>query len=64
MTVRNRELAALIEAFFTDRLRRQRQASANTVSAYRDAFRLLLRFTQSKLGKPPSALTLRETMQD
>ena len=35
-------LAPTLQAFFTDRLARQRQASARTVAAYRDTFRLLL----------------------
>jgi len=51
-------LAPLIESFFTDRLCRQLRASQNTVSAYRDTFRLLLGFAQKELGKAPSALSL------
>jgi hypothetical protein len=35
-------LAPTLEAFFTDRLIRQRNASAHTVAAYRDPQRLLL----------------------
>lgn len=50
--------APLLEAFFTDRLLRQRRASPHTVAAYRDTFRLLLRFAQARLGKAPSALPL------
>jgi len=53
-------LAGLLEAFFTDRLQRQRGASPHTIAAYRDTFRLLLRFVQDRLGKPPSALLLAE----
>jgi site-specific recombinase XerD len=53
-------LAGLLEAFFTDRLPRQRGASPNTVAAYRDTFRLLLRFAHDHVGKPPSALRLDE----
>lgn len=53
-------LAPLLEAFFIDRLRRQRAASPNTVAAYRDAFRLLLHFAQDQLGRGASALTLSE----
>ena len=53
-------LAPLLEAFFTDRLIRQRQVSPNTVAAYRDTFRLLLSFAQSKLGKVPSKLALHD----
>jgi site-specific recombinase XerC len=34
----------LLEAFFTDRLMRQRQASPHTIASYRDTFRLLLQF--------------------
>jgi integrase/recombinase XerD len=51
-------LAPLLEAFFTERLQRQRQASPNTIAAYRDAFRLLLGFAQKQLGKAPSDLLL------
>jgi site-specific recombinase XerD len=51
-------LACLLEAFFTDRLMRQREASAHTVSSYRDTFRLLLEFAQQRLGKLPSKLDL------
>jgi len=53
-------LAGLLEAFFTERLQRQRGASPHTVAAYRDTFRLLLRFAQQRLGKPPNALLLAE----
>jgi integrase/recombinase XerD len=49
-------LAPTLEAFFTERLLAQRRASAHTVAAYRDAFRLLLAFAQQRTGKPPSAL--------
>lgn len=51
-------LAALLEAFFTDRLIGQRQVSPHTVASYRDTFRLLLRFAQRELGKSPSNLAL------
>jgi len=53
-------LAPLLEAFFTDRLRRQMSASPNTVAAYRDAFRLLLHFAQDRLGTAASHLALRD----
>jgi integrase/recombinase XerD len=49
-------VAPVLEAFFTERLSRQRNASPNTVAAYRDAFRLLLTFAQEQTGKAPSAL--------
>lgn len=53
-------LASLLETFFTVRLCQQRKASVNTISAYRDAFRLLLGFAQQELGKHPSDLLLTE----
>ena len=49
-------LAPTLQAYFTDRLIRQRQASPHTVSAYRDAFKLLLVFAQQQTGKLPSQL--------
>lgn len=51
-------LATLLEAFFTERLQHQRNASPNTVAAYRDTFRLLLAFSQQRLRTPPSSLPL------
>jgi integrase/recombinase XerD len=51
-------LPALLQAFFTDRLCRQRRASPNTIAGYRDSFRLLLHFAKERLGKAPSSLTL------
>jgi site-specific recombinase XerD len=45
-----------LQLFFTERLVRQRQASPHTVTAYRNTFRLLLRFTQDRTGKAPSNL--------
>jgi integrase/recombinase XerD len=50
--------SGLVQAFFTDRLLRQRRASPNTVAGYRDTFRLLLRFAKQRLGKAPSKLSL------
>ncbi len=49
-------LAPLLQSFFTDRLIGQRDASANTIAAYRDTFRLLLAFATERTGKRPSAL--------
>jgi site-specific recombinase XerD len=51
-------VASLLEAFFTERLQHQRNASPNTIAAYRDTFRLLLAFAQERLRKAPSALPL------
>jgi len=52
--------AALLQAFFTDRLMRQRRASPHTIASYRDTFRLLLEFAQRRLKKPPSRLHLED----
>ena len=51
-------LAPTLQAFFTDRLARQRQASAHTIAAYRDAFKLLLAFAAQQIGRPPSRLDI------
>ncbi|HEX9641954.1 MAG TPA: site-specific integrase [Candidatus Krumholzibacteria bacterium] len=51
---------ALLEAFFTDRLMRQRRASPHTVASYRDTFRLLLGFAQRRLNKAPSTLVIED----
>ena len=50
--------AAVLQEFFVQRLRAQRNASPRTIASYRDAFRLLLRFIQATRRKPPTALTL------
>jgi site-specific recombinase XerD len=47
-----------MEAFFTERLMNQRRASSNTIAAYRDAWRLLLRYAQERTGKQPCQLDL------
>lgn len=49
-------LAPLLQAFFTDRLMKQRQVSHHTISSYRDTFRLFLGFAHKQLKKPPSKL--------
>ena len=51
-------LPALIERFFTERLMRQRHVSPHTIASYRDTFRLLFKFAQVCLRKPPSSLDL------
>lgn len=53
-------LPSLLQSFFTDRLCRQRQASPNTISGYRDSFRLLFRFAKERLGKAPSKLMIED----
>jgi len=51
-------LAPTLQAFFTDRLARQRNASPHTIAAYRDTWRMLLTFASAKAGKQPSHLDL------
>lgn len=51
-------LPATLQAFFTDRLIRQRQASPHTVAAYRDTFKLLLGFAFARTGIEPSRLDI------
>ncbi len=50
------QVAPTLQAFFTDRLARQLQASPRTIASYRDTLRLLLCFAQQQTGKPPSSL--------
>lgn len=51
-------LAPAMQAYFTQRLIGQRQASPNTIAAYRHTFRLLLRFATERTGTPPSELDI------
>ncbi len=51
-------LAPTLQAFFTERLIRQRNVSAHTIAAYRDTLRLLLGYTAEKTALAPSALDL------
>jgi site-specific recombinase XerD len=50
-------LAPLLRGFFLDRLIRQRNASPATVAAYRDSFRLLLRFAEKHLHRSAASFT-------
>jgi integrase/recombinase XerD len=51
---------SLIQRFFTDRLLQQLGASPHTIAAYRDTFRLLLRFAAERLGRAPSELSVED----
>ncbi len=53
-------LGPLLQEFFMERLINQRHASARTVSAYRDCFRLLLSFAQRQLQRRPADLVLED----
>jgi site-specific recombinase XerD len=51
-------LAPTLQAFFTQRLITQRNASLQTIAAYRDTFRLLLTFAHDQTGKQPFQLDI------
>lgn len=51
-------LAPTLQAFFTDRLMRQRQASSHTLSSYRDTLKLLLRFASERRKVQPVQLEI------
>jgi site-specific recombinase XerD len=51
-------LAPTLQAFFTDRLIGERQASPHTIAAYRDTLRLLLNFAAKRTAKQPSLLDI------
>ena len=51
-------VAPTLQAFFTDRLIRQRRVSPHTISAYRDTVRLLVTFAADRTKTPASKLTL------
>ena len=52
------DFPSLIEQYFCDYLMKQRSASPETISSYRDAFCLFLRFSEQQFGKKPVTLTL------
>ncbi len=54
------DLARLLQQFFCQRLLQQQRASPQTISSYRDTFRLLLRFAEQHLGRSVSTLCLRD----
>lgn len=56
----NSSFAKMLQEFFLKRLINQKNASPQTVSAYRDTFRLLLNFLHSQTNKNPSDLTLKD----
>jgi len=51
-------LAPAMQAYFTDRLIAQRDASPNTIAAYCQTFRLLLQFIAKRTGTKPSELDI------
>jgi integrase/recombinase XerD len=53
-------LAPTLQAWFTDRLIAQRNASPHTIAAYRDTLRLLLDYAEQRLGHQPCQLDIAE----
>jgi integrase/recombinase XerD len=51
-------LASSLQAWFTDRLIRERNASPHTIASYRDTIRLLLTYASQRLEIEPSQLDL------
>lgn len=49
-------IAPTLQAFFTERLIKQRDASPRTIASYRDSLRLLLCFVHDSTGRQPSQL--------
>ncbi|MFN0103021.1 MAG: site-specific integrase [Bryobacteraceae bacterium] len=56
--------ATLVEQFFLLRLREQRNASPQTIAAYRETFRLVLKFGAEHRSKPPEKFTLADMNVD
>ncbi|MGO9892395.1 MAG: tyrosine-type recombinase/integrase [Solirubrobacteraceae bacterium] len=57
-------LAPTVQAFFTQRLIQERNASPHTIAAYRDTIRLLLRFAAQRRGREPSMLDIADLDAD
>jgi integrase/recombinase XerD len=58
------QLAPVLQAFFTTRLASQYGASPHTIAAYRDTWRLLLRYAAKTTGTAPAALDLSQLDTD
>lgn len=48
----------LLQAFFTEHLCLHKRVSLQTITSYRDSFRLLLQFLHTKTGTPPTSLQI------
>jgi len=55
-----RSFSELVQAFFTERLMKERNASPHTVANYRDTFRLLIAFAQRTLKRSPTNLAVED----
>lgn len=54
----SKNVAPLLQEYFTEYLINQRRASQHTIASYRDSFCLLLKYAQQQLKKPPVVLEL------
>jgi integrase/recombinase XerD len=58
MTLQSTSWAPHVQAFFTHHLCQHKQASPQTITSYRDTFRLFLTFVKETTGREPAALQL------
>ena len=58
MKKRKEALTSILQGYFNDYLPNQRGATRNTLSAYRDAWRLFLLFLQNRHGVAPAKMTV------
>jgi site-specific recombinase XerD len=58
------EFPDLLQAFFTDRLMTQKQASSHTIASYRDTFRLLIEYVHQTSKKEPAAIRIGDLSTD
>ena len=52
------QFSSLMQSFFAQHLCEHKQVSPRTVTVYRDTFRLLFAFMQTRTGRTPSELAL------
>jgi len=50
----------LLQAYFTERLMEECNASPHTIANYRDTFRLLIMYAQEQLKRPPTKLAIQD----
>lgn len=62
--MKSNDFSVLLQAFFTDYLISQRQASEHTISSYRDTFCLFLKFIKKRLKKEPSTVKIDDITVD
>ena len=56
--MKNNSFQSLLQCFFLERLMKQKNASACTISSYRDTFRIFLRYMKLEKQCAPSQITL------